>query len=71
MPSPKYHAQKDLEMLAEHLEFLSNWLVDILEYFSEDPDSIEDLPTISRALLDSARAIMRVYNRLTEGGGEN
>jgi hypothetical protein len=64
-------ALKDLEMLAEHLEFLSNWVLDILEFYREDPESIEDLPTIARSLIESGRAIMRVYGRLSQEGGEN
>jgi hypothetical protein len=59
---------KDLEMLGEHLEFLSNWVTDILESYREDPEAIEDLPTIARSLVESGRAIMRVYSRLSEGG---
>jgi len=71
MRSPKKFALEDLQMLAEHLEFLTSWVNDVLEYHSEDPDAIEDLPTIARSLIDSGRAIMRVYARLSGEGGEN
>jgi hypothetical protein len=69
MPSrEKVFAMKDLEMLTEHLDFLSAWLADVLEYHKEDPEAVEDLPTIARSLVESGRAIMRVYSRLSEGG---
>jgi hypothetical protein len=72
MPShEKAFALKDLEMLAEHLEFLSNWVIDVLESYREDPEAVEDLPTIARSLIESGRAIMRVYSRLSGEGGEN
>ena len=72
MPSrEKTFALEELEMLSEHLEFLSAWIVDILEYHREDPEAVEDLPTIARSLIDSGRAIMRVYARLSGEGGEN